>query len=414
MTVSNTSKRYSRVPSKKSTGATYTPKELSDFVADQLARKFIEVHSETDFDEPIRILDPAVGDGQLLLSLIESLPHRLEKKIVGFDCDAAAVRNAKRRLANKDPRQEIAIRKCDFLEQCFGGDKDRFDLIIANPPYVRTQVMGADYAKSLAQRFGLSGRVDLYHAFLLAMAGALREEGFAGIITSNRFMTTRAGKVVREMFERDLPVHRIWDFGDTKLFDAAVLPAVVLAGGVAQPAVRAPQFSSVYEANGNAAKKNERLNLSARHSIPTANSVIASLAHTGNVQVADGRRLSVQHGKLVATAEANGTWRLATAQGEEWLKSVTRRTWKQFGQIGAIRVGVKTCADKVFIRDAAEWKGMGADRLPELLRPLTTHHAARPYRSLKLAKQVLYPHRTIRGRRLVADLERISQNKIVS
>lgn len=40
------------------------------------------------------------------------------------------------------------------------------DIVIANPPYVRTQVLGTAKAKQLARDFNLTGRVDLYYPFL--------------------------------------------------------------------------------------------------------------------------------------------------------------------------------------------------------------------------------------------------------
>jgi adenine-specific DNA-methyltransferase len=87
---------------------------------------------------------------------------------------------------------------CGGLGTLFNaGTSDTYDLIIANPPYVRTQIMGAEQAQLLAKQFGLAGRVDLYYAFLLGMANVLDPKGVAGIIVSNRFMTTRSGASVR-------------------------------------------------------------------------------------------------------------------------------------------------------------------------------------------------------------------------
>ena len=54
-----------------------------------------------------------------------------------------------------------------------------YNLIIANPPYVRTQIMGASTAQLLAEQFGLTGRVDLYYAFILGMAWVLKPQGVA-------------------------------------------------------------------------------------------------------------------------------------------------------------------------------------------------------------------------------------------
>ena len=95
----------------------------------------------------------------------------------------------------------------------------------------------------------------------------------------------------------------------------------------------------------------------------------------------------------------DGVWRIATAAGESWLATVDTHSWGTFRDIGKVRVGVKTCADKVFIRN--DWQDMPAAICPELLKPLTTHHIARRFRSLSTDRpnQILYPHEVIRGRR---------------
>ena len=49
-----------------------------------------------------------------------------------------------------------------------------------------------------AAQFGLTGRVDLYHAFTRAMAGVLRPEGVLGLLTSNRFLTVKSGAALRD------------------------------------------------------------------------------------------------------------------------------------------------------------------------------------------------------------------------
>ena len=84
--------------------------------------------------------------------------------------------------------------------------------------------MGAAQAQLLAEQFGLSGRVDLYYAFILGMSQVLKPQGIAGIIVSNRFMTTKSGASVRQAVLEGFNTRHVWDLGDTKLFDAAVLP----------------------------------------------------------------------------------------------------------------------------------------------------------------------------------------------
>ena len=106
---------------------------------------------------------------------------------------------------------------------------EQYDVVIANPPYVRTQVMGAKKAQALAKQFGLTGRVDLYHAFAIGMTTVLKPGGVLGLLTSNRFLTIKSGASLREMFSSHFDIEAIYDLGDTKLFTAAVLPVIIVA-----------------------------------------------------------------------------------------------------------------------------------------------------------------------------------------
>jgi adenine-specific DNA-methyltransferase len=366
----------------KSEGITYTPKLLADFVA----QRMLATAGKLD-KSPLRILDPAVGHGELLTSLLDQLDVPVE--IFGFETDAEALNVAKARLSKLVSPNALHLKHSSFLdhilddfEQGLFGSATPYDLIIANPPYVRTQVIGAQRAKELAAQFGLTGRVDLYHAFLLGMTKALSPTGTAGYIVSNRFMSTKGGATVRSALVDQLNLVEVYDLGDTKVFDAAVLPAVIIAQGPTS-APQAPRFTSIYQSKNNADE--------------CADNPIEALSCSGLVKTSDGRVFEVMHGHLDHGNELTGTWRLGSADVENWLNTVDRNAWGTFRDIGKIRVGVKTCADKVFL--PKRW-----EKDLELLRPLTTHHIARRFRPQKVNRKILYPHETVDGRKQAVDL----------
>lgn len=265
-----------------------------------------------------------------------------------------------------------------------------FDFIIANPPYVRTQIMGANQARVMAQQFGLSGRIDLYHAFLIAIAAVLEPNGVAGIIVSNRFMTTKSGASVRAALRERMNLSHIWDLGDTKLFSAAVLPAVLLAHGKNGLTLDPPSFTSIYETTDPMEKE--------------AADPISALSSSGVIALPNGRRYTVKHGKLDTSEDLDSVWRIASEASDSWLATVEANTWGTFRDIGKIRVGVKTCADKIFIR--SDWGSFPASEQPELLRPLTTHHIARRFKALEANnQQILYPHELVAGRRQPVNID---------
>ena len=351
---------------RKASGSHYTPVELARFVAKQIVARLTV--------KAPRVLDPACGDGALLAAFSESLPDAV---LNGYDLEVAALETVARNLSGN-------FVEVDFL-QIAKAHRDElfapagFDAVIANPPYVRTQVMGAEKAQAIAESFDLNGRVDLYFAFLEGIADVLVPGGIAGVIVSNRFMTTKSGALVRSRLLERFDVLHVWDLGDTRLFEAAVLPAVLLLRKKDSRSPEIVRFSTIYRSEA--------------APIKTAESVIQALEHTGPVLVGTDV-FEVKHGTL----DASHVWRISTDAGDAWLDQVRRQTFCTFGDIGKIRVGIKTTADKVFVRK--EWP---APR-PELLRPLLNHKASRRYRPLAPCLEVLYTHEEHEGRKRAVDL----------
>ena len=397
--------RYSSVDGRKSKGATYTPLRLAGFVAD----KMMDAWRPQSSGGAVRVLDPAAGDGELLLALVDRLrtcQPNLSVEISAFDSDSSALEIAFERLSTRFPDIPISMTVDDFLAHVikqFGPDNqlplgainppDTYDLVIANPPYVRTQIMGASQAQSIARNFGLSGRFDLYYAFMIAIAKVLRPRSVTGMIVSNRFMTTRSGASVRRAILERMNVLSVWDFGDTKLFEAAVLPAVLVARcGDGEQRDQEISFTSIYETDLSGGG--------------CAMDPVDAILHSGLVEVGDGRRFIVRRGKLDTSGTKDGVWRISNRTTDAWLATVAKRTWGTFRDIGKVRVGVKTCADKVFVR--SDWTKWPDESRPELLRPLVTHHGARRFKAntLKEPKMILYPHEIREGRRQAVDLSK--------
>jgi hypothetical protein len=95
----SSAKRYHIVTEEKAGGATYTPKILADFVA----RQMVQLARDLPTNCPLRILDPAIGHGELLVSLLDHLPNqsRLTIEAHGFETDLSALDAAERRLKQR-------------------------------------------------------------------------------------------------------------------------------------------------------------------------------------------------------------------------------------------------------------------------------------------------------------------------
>jgi len=379
--------RYAAVDRRKAAGATYTPPALARFLATHVVAA-----ARPGLDRKrLSLLDPALGDGALALALLAALRDQTQARLElrGFETSAAAAEAARRRLGEQFPDVAVDIRVEDFLAAQTGGQVAPCDLLIANPPYVRTQVIGAEVAQQLAARFGLTGRVDLYHAFVLAMVAALEEGGVIGAITSNRFLCTRGAAALRRALVEQVALRQVWDLGDTKPFDAAVLPALLVGvrrAGAAEGAP--PRLTTLYEC--------------AAPAVEACPDLTSCLDRDGVVSLPDGRRFRVRQGTL-AYERPEEVWRLSSPAVDRWRQRVADHTCRRLGSLGKVRVGVKTTADDVFIRD--DWDALPPDQLPELLRPLITHHAATRYCARPGRRRIAYPHLATPQGRTVAELD---------
>jgi adenine-specific DNA-methyltransferase len=389
---------------RKVNGSHYTPELLAGFVAKQV----IEA-AKDQFSDSIKILDPAVGDGELLISLLSELASSACQKVyvTGFDTNPEAINTGFARIKNLFPNIAPDLSCDNFVDISQNYDLEnnlspfapqKFDLVIANPPYVRTQVLGANKARQLANTFELAGRIDLYHVFIRGIAAVLRPGGIAGIIVSNRFMTTKAGLEIRKIIKKNFEILHLWDLGDTRLFDAAVLPAVLLLKkkNITDNQKTTPKFTSIYS-TGETISEHDCEN------------VIAALDKEGVVKVKNDNYYLVRQGKLDLEKNAGSVWSMATDTSDKWLLTVQANTFCTFGDVGKIRVGVKTTADKVFIRD--DWDSLPVSQQPELLKPLITHHIARRYKSHSTNRKILYTHYIKDGKRAVVNLRDFPRSK---
>jgi len=395
----------------KANGVHYTPPALADFLASVTAERLAVIRGE------VEVLDPACGNGALLYALAHAVPVSVRKRLVlvGYETDPIAIQAAEKLLGSLGVCR-IDLRMQDFLDAASSGmapiyrgqrsllESDatdgslQFDAVIANPPYVRTQVLGASKAQSLAKRFRLTGRVDLYHAFARAMIGALKNGGVLGLLTSNRFLTIKSGMTLRTLMKAECTLRAIYDLGDTKLFSAAVLPVIVVATKDRKYSDTVCSFDRVYQQRSTSLADRTVRQLA---SVPTA---LRDRCAAGSFRTPEGTFV-IERGVL-STAGQDEVWSLSTPHYEEWLKTVAANQLHAFDEVARVRVGIKTTADDVFIRD--DWSYLSPDSErpePELVRPLIRHFdAARWVWSGMHRHSVLYPHMMTEGKRGPVDL----------
>ncbi|MBB1125422.1 Eco57I restriction-modification methylase domain-containing protein [Thiospirillum jenense] len=114
--------------------------------------------------------------------------------------------------------------------------KKGFDVLIANPPYVRQEkIKTLKPALKTAGYECFNGTADLLVYFYERAVKLLRAGGSIAFITSNKYYRAGYGKALRSFLPRELTLHQLIDFGDAPVFEA-IAYASILTGTRSPPA----------------------------------------------------------------------------------------------------------------------------------------------------------------------------------
>lgn len=382
-------KEYSK---KKCEGATFTPPMLASFLSERIIRHInFENHNAT-----IRINDPACGDGALLVALAQSLNDRnIRFSISGSDTNDSSLTNSKDILHALYPDVSVELEQKDFIAEKLGGLFSPIaenDIIIANPPYVRTQILGAEYAQYISKLYNLSGRVDLYYPFLINMTYSLKPAGIIGVITSNRYLTTKSGSAIRQFLYSNYDILEIIDLGDTKLFDAAVLPAIFI--GRKKSGNRfseEPVYTSIYETYN-----------SQSSTIENCKSIYELLnCDNAGIYGVDNKLYELKIGTLESGINGSSVWQLKSKDNNNLIKTIEGNSQYRISDFFKVRVGVKSCADDVFF--TSEYVPVKPEQ--EWFRDLISQENLQKWIVTGNLQEVIYPHISEDGKKGVLNID---------
>jgi hypothetical protein len=213
-------------------GAVYTPSYIRNYIVRQV------LHSTTRPLDICLCADIACGCGAFLYTLAEIIHKRTQlpfatiyHHLFGVDISEMSITRAKILLSLVALLHGEYIKDEDFNLYCGNTltfdfmslpvvqENDGFDIVVGNPPYVRSKHIDAA-TKLLLPRWQTSrtGNSDLYIPFFEIGMSVLREDGILGYITVNTFFKSVNARALRRYFHENQVSLSIIDFGEQLVF----------------------------------------------------------------------------------------------------------------------------------------------------------------------------------------------------
>ena len=223
---------------KKKSGQVYTPDRLVREIMDTAGYSGNAVLGK-------HVIDNSCGDGAFLKEIVKRyccaflsgcedtmlLKQHLERYVHGIEVVPSEYLKCLENL-NYIARQYNLNGVCwDVLcgdalkEHSFNG---KMDYVLGNPPYVRVHNMKENYDLAKQFRFAHGGMTDLYLVFFEIGFRMLKTGGKLCYITPSSWLTSLAGKMLREYVYKNENLLELIDLGHLQVFDATTYTIVSL------------------------------------------------------------------------------------------------------------------------------------------------------------------------------------------
>jgi hypothetical protein len=182
--------------------------------------------------DAVRFLDPALGTGAFYAALRQVFPSDRIEAASGIELDPVFADTASAVWQGSGLRVALG----EFTKQELPRKSERYNLVLANPPYVRHHHIGRDekrvLQRAVANRLGIavSGLAGLYCYFLLLSDAWLAEGGLSAWLIPSEFMDVNYGRAVKRYLTEHVKLLQIHRFcpSDVQFSDALVSSAVVI------------------------------------------------------------------------------------------------------------------------------------------------------------------------------------------
>jgi len=200
------------------------------------------VVDEEDFYKikPLPNLDYKIVYGNSLIGLPDNVfkndaaEKELEKLKAEYFSETVLEKKKKLRKQIVNTRDKLIATANEFLHYKVDFDfklyfsevyheKKGFDVVIGNPPYIKVQNLSYEVIDLYKSTWSTAWkRIDISTLFLELGHTLLNKKGHLCFISSNQFITTEYGRLMRKYLLRSHTLKSIIDFGDLPVFDNAL------------------------------------------------------------------------------------------------------------------------------------------------------------------------------------------------
>ena len=198
----------------------------------ELAEEILKYANE-NFDQYVRVrfLDPALGTGAFYSALLKVFPATQLTCATGYEIDPHYGKPAARLWEDTF----LDVRLEDFTMALPPSDKQKFNLLICNPPYVRHHHIDSNEKqrlKVLTQEscgISMNGLAGLYCYFLGLAHQWIEEDGLAGWLMPSEFMDVNYGASVKGYLLDKVTLLHIHRFNPQEVqFDDALVSSSIV------------------------------------------------------------------------------------------------------------------------------------------------------------------------------------------
>jgi len=225
----------------KHPGLAYTPEYLARFFAKYIVKNYPQINIQ-----PVKILEPAIGSGIFLRSILEAVGEKFYDKltveyfdnILGNDLDKNAVNAAKLSIAllylselDKLPYDLNIINKEAIEYLGISTDyHNKFDIIVSNPPFIRPEEQNTNIKEKLNEYLGdlKKGRADTYLAFLKMGIDLLKEKGLGLFILPSSFLISDAAERMRKKLKANCTIKLVCDLSAIQVFENKSVYVIII------------------------------------------------------------------------------------------------------------------------------------------------------------------------------------------